>query len=181
MFEGRPLTKYTILISLPSLTIIPNLLATIENRKPIWSSQCKLCSVHEVHIESLQLAVCTQLFPLHYNVSLCIKFCFVCNKVTSLIKYTELLCTVQHCKVTQYVSYTFIYCFASLCTISYTIHFCTVFQCMAMHCTAPMHLSPNTAVRSNLSTFCFHELIHKDLASRANIFINHLKMLHISK
>ena len=50
-----------------------------------------------------------------------------------------------------------------------------------MHCTAPMHLSPNTAARSNLSTFCFHELIHKDLPSRANIFINHPKMLHISK
>ena len=61
--------------------------------------------------------------------------------------------------------------------------FCTVIKFNVSPCTGLVHLSPKTAVRSNLSTFCFHELIHKDLdlAPRANIFINHPKMLHISK
>ena len=59
--------------------------------------------------------------------------------------------------------------------------FCTVIKFNVSPCTGLVHLSPKTAVRSNLSTFCFHELIHKDLASRANILLNHLKMLHFSK
>ena len=60
----------------------------------------------------------------------------------------------------------------------YFLH-CNVMHTAVNRCT----LSRKTAERSNLSTFCFHELIHKDLdlASRPNVFINHPKMLHISK
>ena len=116
---------------------------------------------------------------IHCNLSLCIKFFFVCNTVTALIKHTAVLCTVQHCKVMQTIAQFSTHLHYNLCTQCNILHLfehCNV-------CTAPMHLSRKTAVSSNLSTFCFHELIHKDsdLASRANVFINHPKILLISK
>ena len=89
-------------------------------------------------------------------------------------------------------SYKFNFCLCTYLSIALKIYMCAIkwpfwqstkscnakiFPLWASKRTAVVHLSRKTALCSNLSTFCFHELIHKDLPSTANIFINLPKMI----
>ena len=80
MFEGRGLWQ-NILIS---LTIIPNLLPTIENRKPIRSSQCTRFILSSCSYK----IICTQLFQCEF-MHLCVQYSDSFDKAYIVFLHSE--------------------------------------------------------------------------------------------